>query len=247
MLSGAGKHFCTGLDVAALMADLVPPAAGTSGCDGCPGRRRYRFRSFLFVLQEAMTAFERCHVPVIAAVHGACIGAGVDMITGGLGCWAGLGLAAAAAAPCARSRQASFPLPSTPNRCRPCRHSRDPSLRHPAGHRRRFALCQGATLPLSPSPTSASAQARQQRPPRPPPSVLLWVPSRLGHAPVPSHAARPPRCAVRHTQEADLAIVADMGTLQRLPALVGHGVAAELALTARSISGEGGAGLRSSR
>lgn len=38
-------------------------------------------------------------------------------------------------------------------------------------------------------------------------------------------------------QEADLAIVADMGTLQRLPAIVGLGMAAELALTARNFSG----------
>lgn len=32
-------------------------------------------------LQDAFTAFERCRAPVIAAVHGACIGAGIDMIT----------------------------------------------------------------------------------------------------------------------------------------------------------------------
>lgn len=31
--------------------------------------------------------------------------------------------------------------------------------------------------------------------------------------------------------------MADMGTLQRLPAIVGHGVATELALTARNFSG----------
>jgi enoyl-CoA hydratase/carnithine racemase len=31
--------------------------------------------------------------------------------------------------------------------------------------------------------------------------------------------------------------VADMGTLQRLPSIVGHGISAELALTARSFSG----------
>ena len=31
--------------------------------------------------------------------------------------------------------------------------------------------------------------------------------------------------------------MADMGTLQRLPSIVGHGIAAELALTARSFSG----------
>ena len=39
-------------------------------------------------------------------------------------------------------------------------------------------------------------------------------------------------------KEVDLAITADIGTLQRLPTIVGHGVATELALTAREIDGE---------
>ncbi|KAI7839926.1 hypothetical protein COHA_006320 [Chlorella ohadii] len=43
--------------------------------------------------------------------------------------------------------------------------------------------------------------------------------------------------AVFCVKEADLAIVADMGTLQRLPTIVGHGAASELALTARDFSG----------
>ena len=34
-------------------------------------------------------------------------------------------------------------------------------------------------------------------------------------------------------KEVDVAITADMGTLQRLPSIVGHGKASELALTAR--------------
>ncbi len=33
-------------------------------------------RSFVLGLQEAMSAFEACPVPVIAAVHGHCVGAG---------------------------------------------------------------------------------------------------------------------------------------------------------------------------
>lgn len=39
-------------------------------------------------------------------------------------------------------------------------------------------------------------------------------------------------------KEVDLAITADIGTLQRLPKIVGHGVATELALTAREINGD---------
>ena len=39
-------------------------------------------------------------------------------------------------------------------------------------------------------------------------------------------------------KEVDLAITADIGTLQRLPTLVGHGVATEMALTARVVRAE---------
>lgn len=39
-------------------------------------------------------------------------------------------------------------------------------------------------------------------------------------------------------KEVDLAITADIGTLQRLPTLVGHGVATEMALTARVVGAE---------
>lgn len=38
-------------------------------------------------------------------------------------------------------------------------------------------------------------------------------------------------------KEVDLGITADLGTLQRLPAIVGYGCAMELALTARRFSG----------
>ena len=48
------------------------------------------------------------------------------------------------------------------------------------------------------------------------------------------------RDAVFCVKEVDLAIVADIGTLQRLPALIGHGRALEMALTARPVRAEEG-------
>ncbi|KAL4451252.1 hypothetical protein ABPG77_009324 [Micractinium sp. CCAP 211/92] len=157
VLSGEGKNFCTGIDINSLMAEFGRPAdvtaakrAGDTGgaggagarvqqepeaaAAGCHGRQRYHFRQFVFVLQDAMSAFERCPVPVVAAVHGHCVGAGLDLITA-----CDLRLA---------TEDAQFAV-----------------------------------------------------------------------------------------KEADLGIVADMGTLQRLPSIVGHGVAMDLALTARTFTG----------
>ena len=38
------------------------------------------FKPQILEMQDAFTAIERCQVPVVAAVHGCCIGAGMDMI-----------------------------------------------------------------------------------------------------------------------------------------------------------------------
>jgi len=128
VLSGEGRHFCTGIDVKSLGALM-------GAQDGCPGRQREHTRRFVLMLQDANTAIERCRKPVIAAVHGACIGAGVDLVT----------------------------------------------------------ACD-----------------------------IVYA------------AADAQFCV----KEVDLGITADVGTLQRLPSLVGHGRARELALTARMFSGE---------
>eukprot|EP00899_Mesostigma_viride_P015094 jgi/Mesvir1/23586/Mv18277-RA.1 len=129
ILCGAGAHFCAGIELSNLDA-----MKSTWGDDACPGRRRFNFRRHIKKLQAAFTALEECKVPVIAAVHGCCFGAGLDLITA-------------------------------------C------DLRY----------------------CTEDAQF----------------------------------CV----KEVDLAITADIGTLQRLPGIVGHGVARELALTARVFSG----------
>ena len=128
VLSGEGRHFCTGIDVGALGSLM---GAQTE----CQGRQREETRRFILMLQDANTAIERCRKPVVAAVHGACIGAGVDLIT----------------------------------------------------------ACD-----------------------------IVYA------------AADAQFCV----KEVDLGITADVGTLQRLPSLVGHGRARELALTARVFSGK---------
>lgn len=129
ILRGAGKHFCAGID----LSFLGKTQQGTVP-ETCEARKREQLRRHILELQDWFTAIERCRKPVLAAIHGACVGAGVDLVTA-------------------------------------C------DLRY------------------------STADAFFQ------------------------------------VKEVDLAITADVGTLQRLPHLVTHGVAQELSLTARKVPG----------
>lgn len=129
VLSGRGRNFCSGIDLA-MLNDLQQAAGAVP-----PGQRHELMRRRILALQDCVTALERCRKPVIASVHGACFGGGIDLITA-------------------------------------C------DLRY-ATTDSRFCV-----------------------------------------------------------KEIDVAIVADVGTLQRLPAIVGEGRAREMALTAREYSGE---------
>lgn len=128
ILTGRGKHFCAGIDLAVLK-DLQTRVTGTKEVV------RQQLHDFITDLQDCITAIERCRKPVIAAIHGSCIGGGVDIVT------------ACDMRYC--TRDASFSV-----------------------------------------------------------------------------------------KEVDLGIVADLGTLQRLPRIVSPGIAAELSLTARTIDGK---------
>jgi enoyl-CoA hydratase/carnithine racemase len=48
--------------------------------DDCEARTRENLRQVILDLQDTLTALERCRKPVLAAVHGACIGGGIDLI-----------------------------------------------------------------------------------------------------------------------------------------------------------------------
>ena len=128
ILAGAGKHFCAGIDLNVLMG-LQQRLTGDKDA------MRAQLFDFITDLQDCITAIERCRKPVIAAIHGGCIGGGIDIVTA-------------------------------------C------DMRY----------CT--------------------------------------------------KDAYFSVKEVDLGIVADLGTLQRLPAIVGPGVAAELAYTARKIEGK---------
>lgn len=128
VLDGAGPHFTAGIDLG-LLAGVQAEIR-----DECDGRSREALRRLILDLQASLTSLERCRKPVVAAVHGACIGGGVDLVC------------------CADMRYASAD-------------------------------------------------------------------------------------AVFQVKEIDLGMTADVGTLQRLPRLVGDGMARELAYTGRPVSG----------
>jgi enoyl-CoA hydratase/carnithine racemase len=74
VLQGEGRHFCTGIDLQ-MMMDLVQQIQ--SACDG---RTREELRLIILDMQGTLSTLERCRKPVLAAIHGACIGGGVDLI-----------------------------------------------------------------------------------------------------------------------------------------------------------------------
>lgn len=75
VLAGAGRNFCAGIDFA-MFADIVRRVASPDGA-----RSRESLRRIIRDLQDCLAAVERCRKPVLAAVHGACIGGGVDLVT----------------------------------------------------------------------------------------------------------------------------------------------------------------------
>lgn len=77
VICGRGRHFSAGIDLT-MMQEMM---RGMAGGDGDPARQREALRRRILEMQDSFTALERCRKPVIAAVHGGCIGAGVDLVT----------------------------------------------------------------------------------------------------------------------------------------------------------------------
>lgn len=75
VLAGRGSAFCSGLDLTAL--------AGMPSMDLAHQTPENRMDLVTHVRrwQEACSAPERCRKPVIAAIHGSCIGGGLDLIS----------------------------------------------------------------------------------------------------------------------------------------------------------------------
>ena len=76
VISAEGPHFTGGIDLAMF--------AGMGASHDGPHAKIQKPQMFLTLvrkLQDTFTSLEACRIPVIAAVHGGCIGGGVDMTT----------------------------------------------------------------------------------------------------------------------------------------------------------------------
>lgn len=74
VLSGKGKGFTAGLDLSELSNLMMQDT-------DCVGRKFMYNRKIIDDWQASMSSPETCRKPVIAAVHGHCVGGGVDLIT----------------------------------------------------------------------------------------------------------------------------------------------------------------------
>lgn len=74
IIEGEGKHFTSGIDLTMMMG-LLPQIK-----NDCEGRTRENLRRVILDMQDTLTSMERCRKPVLAAIHGGCVGGGVDLI-----------------------------------------------------------------------------------------------------------------------------------------------------------------------
>ena len=81
LTGGSAKHFTSGIDLMDHVELLSPSSGGGEEGEGPDvARRAWAMKKHVARYQASFTAIEKCPKPVIAAVHGACIGGGVDMI-----------------------------------------------------------------------------------------------------------------------------------------------------------------------
>ena len=76
IVAGKGDCFTAGIDLVAMAADLPELMAPDQ-----KGGVKASMLNKIYKLQYTMTCMEKCRKPVIAAIHGQCIGAGLDMAT----------------------------------------------------------------------------------------------------------------------------------------------------------------------
>jgi enoyl-CoA hydratase len=80
VLAAKGPHFSVGLDLKEMGGVLTGGGSGHGSAPSSPAARARTARANVLRLQDSITAVARCPKPVVASVHGYCIGGGVDLI-----------------------------------------------------------------------------------------------------------------------------------------------------------------------
>ncbi|KAL6115677.1 ech1 [Pungitius sinensis] len=75
VVSGAGKVFTAGIDLMDMASDILMPEGDDTA------RIAWNMKRVIAKYQETFSVIEKCPKPVVVAVHGACVGGGVDLIT----------------------------------------------------------------------------------------------------------------------------------------------------------------------
>ncbi|XP_026481923.1 delta(3,5)-Delta(2,4)-dienoyl-CoA isomerase, mitochondrial-like [Ctenocephalides felis] len=76
ILSGAGKHFTAGID----LQDMMKLGGELAEFEDVARKAKFMM-NMIKNCQNSISSLENCSKPVLAAVHSACVGAGVDLIT----------------------------------------------------------------------------------------------------------------------------------------------------------------------
>jgi enoyl-CoA hydratase len=76
IIAGKGSMFCAGID----LMSMIPESSGQQS-KAMTGGGKLDFYHDILKMQDGLSCLERCRKPVIAAVHGKCIGAGLDLAT----------------------------------------------------------------------------------------------------------------------------------------------------------------------
>lgn len=74
VISSTGKHFSAGMDLSVFSDPNAVPMAGD------PGRMGENLRRVVMQLQESLSSLEKARIPVLAAIHGGCVGGALDMV-----------------------------------------------------------------------------------------------------------------------------------------------------------------------
>jgi enoyl-CoA hydratase len=74
VISSTGKHFSAGMDLGVFSDSSAMPMGGD------PGRMGEALRRLVLDLQASLSSLEQVRIPVLAAIHGGCIGGALDMV-----------------------------------------------------------------------------------------------------------------------------------------------------------------------